>query len=140
MLLPNKVYEENADCPDEKKSESIELALEILRIRMALSVKGLLHLGDDKYRNSRYPFLLRRGFRLLAEGTDPGEVRKILEVFIMAGEYTGCQLLYRTVILIGVTGIQAELPARELGRRDASLLGAEFQRRLGATAELAELK
>jgi hypothetical protein len=91
-------------CRDEEKKECMKLISDLIRLSIMARRNGLLSLIQVAEQSPF--FLLNKGLQLVVDGVAPQVVRKVLENYILAGDYTGRELLERCIILEGVSAIQ----------------------------------
>jgi hypothetical protein len=91
-------------CRDEEKKECMKLISDLIRLSIMARRNGLLSLIQVAEQSPF--FLLNKGLQLVVDGVAPQVVRKVLENYILAGDYKGRELLERCIILEGVSAIQ----------------------------------
>jgi hypothetical protein len=91
--------------------------------------EGLFALESELYDSSN-PFFLRLGIKLILDGAETDTLRKILETHIFAGDYSGFELLMRTVILEGLFMIRDCVSPSFIGERLYAFLGEDFHKLL----------
>ena len=95
---------QNIKCSDREKKECMKLISDLIRLSIMARRNGLLSLIQVAEQSSS--FLLNKGLQLVVDGVAPQVVRKVLENYILAGDYKGKKLLERCIILEGVSAIQ----------------------------------
>lgn len=92
------------DCSKEEKKECLDTVDKILTVSRKAHKKGLLALEEDTCISGSKFF--KKGIELLLYGIEPLVLRKILENYILVGNYKGKELLKRILILEGILSIQ----------------------------------
>lgn len=131
---------ERLSCSFEEKKEAIELLGQVLELSKSAHSKGLLEL--ENYLDLSYSKYLRQGLKLLLFGIEPPMLRKILEDYILVGDYKGKKLLEHIVIMEGLLLIQSgEYPwviREKLSAFFGEELIDEIELRFGASIDLNE--
>ena len=104
----------------------MELAAGMVDLATKGRRNGLLALMQEAEENSS--FLLRKGLQLILDGVKPDIVREILEFHIVAGNYSGKELLERCLILEGVLAIQSSVHPKIVKELMMSFLGEDGQK------------
>jgi len=97
-------FSQNIKCGDKEKKECMKLISDLIRLSIMARRNGLLSLIQVAEQSSS--FLLNKGLQLVVDGVAPPVVRRVLENYILAGDYKGRELLERCIILEGVSAIQ----------------------------------
>lgn len=113
-----------ARCSKKEKMKIVPLIETLTGLAVKARMEGLLALDDDM--TAAEPGFLKKGLRLMVDGTDPGIVREILTTLMYAGGYSGRELLTRMIITDGVLGIQSGLLPELVRERMYAYLGDGF--------------
>jgi len=116
-------FSQKIKCSSEEKRECLNLVSELIALSKVARRNGLLSLVPYTENNSS--FLLRKGLQLVVDGVNPQVTREILESYILAGDYSGRELLERCIILEGVAAIQKGLHPKVAKEFLLSFLGEE---------------
>jgi flagellar motor component MotA len=96
---------EKAKCSLKEKEFLMELINYFVNLSEKAYREGLLSLEDDVENIDN--FFLKKGLKLITNGTDPEIVRSILETYIYSSDLKGKELLEKMIILEGVLAIQS---------------------------------
>lgn len=116
-------FSQKSKCGDEQKRECLKLVSELIDLSKIARRNGLLSLVP--YAEKSTSFLLRKGLQLVVDGVNPQVTREVLESYILAGDYSGKELLERCIILEGVASIQKGLHPKVAKEFLLSFLGEE---------------
>jgi len=113
----------NIKCSDQDRRRCLGLVSQIVSMAVQSRQFGLLALADIL--DESQPFLLRKGFQLIADGVKPHVVESIMNLYVLCGNYTGKDLLERCIILEGVLAIQNGLNPKIIKELLLSFFGEE---------------
>lgn len=117
-------FAQKAACSSAERAECFPLVLRLYAYADRARKHGLLALEDAVDGESF--FVLRKGLSMICDGEDSEVVRTVLERYILAGNYSGKELLTRSIALEGVMAIhEARNPDTVLDLLVA-FLGEEF--------------
>lgn len=116
---------EKSICSGDERKMLLPLMKHIVNLAERTRKNGLLDL-DEVVLKVEDP-LYRLGLQLILDGTDPEDLRRILNNNILSSGATGIQLLSRLMIVTGVMLIQAGQNPRLIEVELASLVGDDYQ-------------
>ena len=116
-------FSQKSKCSNQEKRECLSLVSELIALSKVARRNGLLSLVP--YAEENASFLLRKGLQLVVDGVNPQVTREVLESYILAGDYSGKELLERCIVLEGVAAIQKGLHPKVAKEFLLSFLGEE---------------
>ena len=116
-------FSQKSKCSNQEKRECLSLVSELIALSKVARRNGLLSLVP--YAEENASFLLRKGLQLVVDGVNPKVTREVLESYILAGDYSGKELLERCIVLEGVAAIQKGLHPKVAKEFLLSFLGEE---------------
>jgi len=116
-------FSQKSKCSNQEKRECLSLVSELIALSKVARRNGLLALVP--YAEENASFLLRKGLQLVVDGVNPQVTREVLESYILAGDYSGKELLERCIVLEGVAAIQKGLHPKVAKEFLLSFLGEE---------------
>ena len=116
-------FSQQSKCSNQEKRECLSLVSELIALSKVARRNGLLSLVP--YAEENASFLLRKGLQLVVDGVNPQVTREVLESYILAGDYSGKELLERCIVLEGVAAIQKGLHPKVAKEFLLSFLGEE---------------
>lgn len=108
----------------EGKKECLETAKIIMEMVVKVRERGILALEDDI--QSTDSMFLKTALQLTVDGLKQEEIRKVLENWIVAGNYRGRMLLKRILIMEGMIAIQQGCNPAYIYNLMASYFGEDF--------------
>jgi AraC family transcriptional regulator len=111
-------------CSTEDKLKCLQVLDIIITLSKKAHREGLLSLESEV--SNHYPFLLQKGLDLLLYGTEPFELRALLDNYIHTGNFTGKELLSRILIKEGIMSIQIGEYPWVVREKLSSFFGEDF--------------
>ncbi|MCL2171286.1 MAG: hypothetical protein FWB71_03955 [Defluviitaleaceae bacterium] len=106
------------------KTACLDTIREIIRISNLARRQGILALETEGRECEN--MLMQIGFLMIADGREPGDVARVFENLIIAGDFRGTDLLMRLIISEGILRIQTGENPRFLVIRLLAMLGEDF--------------
>ena len=116
-------FKERCQCSTEDKKECMAVVSTILSLGIKARHLGLLTLVKNIEETTF--FLLKKGIQLIVDGVKHETVRKILEFYILTGDYRGKELIQRCLILEGVLAILDGVHPKVIKEILLSILGED---------------